>query len=123
MASANRASSETVALLQSLEETPYKFNFFQALRLIEAANPGMDPGPREAVVTFWVVSTPAGEGIAAALLESLRRWLAEDWEFESVSFAVRRELVEQVRLFHESGLADHRRIFVAARDSEFSLYR
>lgn len=87
------------------------------------ANPGMDPGPREAVVTFWVVSTPAGEGIAVALLESLRRWLAADWEFESASFAVRRELVEQVRLFHESGLADHRRIFVAARDSEFSLYR
>jgi type VI secretion system protein ImpH len=41
MASENRASPETLGLTQALEEAPYKFNFFQAMRLIEAANPGM----------------------------------------------------------------------------------
>lgn len=42
MASANRASPETVGLTQALKDAPYKFNFFQAMRLIEAANPGME---------------------------------------------------------------------------------
>ena len=40
MASENRASSETIELTQALAEAPYKFNFFQVMRLIEAANPG-----------------------------------------------------------------------------------
>lgn len=42
MASANRASSEVVELVRALEEAPYKFNFFQAMRLIEATNPHME---------------------------------------------------------------------------------
>ena len=42
MASANRATSEAVELVRALEEAPYKFNFFQAMRLIEAGNPGLD---------------------------------------------------------------------------------
>jgi type VI secretion system protein ImpH len=42
MASANRASSEVVDLVRALEEAPYKFNFFQAMRLIEATNPHME---------------------------------------------------------------------------------
>ena len=42
MASENRASAETVTLIQALEEKPYKFNFFQAMRLIEAQSPGMN---------------------------------------------------------------------------------
>jgi type VI secretion system protein ImpH len=42
MASANRTTSETVELARKLEEAPYKFNFFQAMRLIEAANPSLD---------------------------------------------------------------------------------
>lgn len=42
MASKNRSTTQTVELSRALEEAPHKFNFFQALRLIEAANPGMD---------------------------------------------------------------------------------
>ena len=42
MASANRATPEAVELIRALEEAPYKFNFFQAMRLIEAGNPGLD---------------------------------------------------------------------------------
>jgi type VI secretion system protein ImpH len=42
MASANRATSEAVELVRALEEAPYKFNFFQAIRLIEAGSPGLD---------------------------------------------------------------------------------
>lgn len=42
MAGANRATPETVELVRALEEAPYKFNFFQAMRLIEASNPGLD---------------------------------------------------------------------------------
>jgi len=42
MASANRASSEVVELVRALGEAPYKFNFFQAMRLIEATNPHME---------------------------------------------------------------------------------
>ena len=42
MASANRATSEAVELVRALEEAPYKFNFFQAMRLIEAGSPGLD---------------------------------------------------------------------------------
>ena len=42
MASANRSTSQTVDLARELEEAPYKFNFFQAMRLIEATNPGME---------------------------------------------------------------------------------
>lgn len=41
MASAHRATSEAIGLLQALEQAPYRFNFFQVLRLIEAENPGM----------------------------------------------------------------------------------
>ena len=42
MASENRASSETLNLQKSLEEAPYAFNFFQALRLLESSSPGLD---------------------------------------------------------------------------------
>lgn len=42
MASANRPTSASVELARALEEAPYKFNFFQAMRLIEAGNPGLD---------------------------------------------------------------------------------
>ncbi len=42
MASSNRATPETVALMQALEAAPHRFNFFQAMRLIEAANPHLD---------------------------------------------------------------------------------
>jgi len=42
MASENRASSEAVDFVTALESAPYKFNFYQALRLIEARNPDMD---------------------------------------------------------------------------------
>ncbi len=42
MAGSNRATSETVALMQALEEAPHRFDFFQAMRLIEAANPHME---------------------------------------------------------------------------------
>ncbi len=42
MAGANRATSEAVELVRALEEAPYKFNFFQAMRLIEAGNPGLE---------------------------------------------------------------------------------
>mgnify|MGYP001815947419 FL=1 len=42
MAGANRATPETVEFLRALEEAPYEFNFFQAMRLIEASNPGLD---------------------------------------------------------------------------------
>ncbi len=41
MARKNRPTSQTVELSRELTEAPYKFDFFQALRLIEAANPGM----------------------------------------------------------------------------------
>ena len=39
MAGANRATSEAVEFVRALEEAPYKFNFFQAMRLIEAGRP------------------------------------------------------------------------------------
>ena len=42
MASANRPTSAAVELVRALEEAPYKFNFFQAVRLLEASNPGLD---------------------------------------------------------------------------------
>jgi len=42
MASEDRTPTQTVDLIQALEEKPYKFNFFQAMRLIEAQSPGMD---------------------------------------------------------------------------------
>ncbi len=41
MASANRTTSQAVELSRALEEAPYKFEFYQAMRLIEAANPGL----------------------------------------------------------------------------------
>ena len=42
MASANRTSSEVVKLVRALDEAPFKFDFFQAMRLIEAINPHME---------------------------------------------------------------------------------
>lgn len=39
MAGSHRATPETVALMQALEEAPHRFDFYQAMRLIEAANP------------------------------------------------------------------------------------
>ena len=39
MASSNWASREAVELTQALESAPYKFNYFQLLRLIDALNP------------------------------------------------------------------------------------
>ena len=38
MAGSNRASPQTLELLRALESAPHRFNFFQALRLIEAHN-------------------------------------------------------------------------------------
>ncbi len=86
-------------------------------------NPGLEAGPHDAVVGFWVASTPSGNGLDRLLLDELRRWLAEDWDFESVSFAVRPALAEQVDLLRTAGLAEHRRIFVQARQSDFILFR
>lgn len=87
------------------------------------ANPGLYPTPHEAVVGLWVVSTPAGDGLDMVMVRTLRRWLADDWDFESVTFAVRPELEEQVRLFRAAGLSEHRRILVSARNSEYILFR
>ena len=42
MASKNRSTSQTVELSRALAEAPHRFDFFQAMRLIEAANPGKD---------------------------------------------------------------------------------
>lgn len=42
MASENRSTTQTVELARELGDAPYKFNFFQAMRLLEAANPQMD---------------------------------------------------------------------------------
>ena len=42
MAGANRATPEAVELVRALEEAPYKFNFFQAVRLLEAGSPALD---------------------------------------------------------------------------------
>lgn len=39
MAGSNRASAQAVALLSDLAENPHKFEFYQALRLLEALNP------------------------------------------------------------------------------------
>lgn len=41
MAGETRATSEAVGLAAALEEAPYKFDFNQAMRLIEAGSPGM----------------------------------------------------------------------------------
>lgn len=41
MAGTNRATPEVVELVRALEAAPHRFNFFQAMRLIEASNPNM----------------------------------------------------------------------------------
>ncbi len=41
MAGAYRATPKALEVEEALKEAPYRFNFFQVLRLIEAANPGM----------------------------------------------------------------------------------
>lgn len=87
------------------------------------ANPGLDPGPHDAVVSFWSTSSSAGQRIAGRLLASLRAWLDDAWEFDSISFAVRPELTEQVALLGEAGLDVFRRVMVVARGQEFLLFR
>lgn len=43
MAGENRATSDTLTLYRELEEAPWKFDFFQAMRLLEAAQKGKSP--------------------------------------------------------------------------------
>lgn len=87
------------------------------------ANPGLDPSPHDAAVGFWVTEPAAEAGLDRGLLDALRGWLAEAWEFDSVQFAVRPELAEQVTLLTDAGLEEERRILVTARNSEFILFR
>lgn len=63
MASKNRSTSQTVELTRALAEAPHRFDFFQAMRLIEAANPGMDK--------LGKASRPTGEPIRLGQQPSL----------------------------------------------------
>src|SRR5688572_19293676 len=43
MADPNRTSSHPVTLLEQLEEAPYAFDFFQAIRRLDSADPNKPP--------------------------------------------------------------------------------
>ena len=86
------------------------------------ANPDLDAGPHDAVVTFWTTTGPAGDAIAHSLFATLRTWLSEQWEFGQVVFAVRPELSEQVAFLEYAGLEEQRRVMVASRESEYILF-
>jgi len=118
-----RREAFTYAVLSPDRSTCLGCVYITPLSNLRKSNPDLDAAPHDAVVGFWVVSTPDGEGLTAVLLEVLRAWLSATWQFTSVRYAVRPHLTEQVALLTDAGLKEDRRVHVTSRNSEFILFR
>ena len=55
-------------------------------------------------VYFWVRTSRLADGLDARLLDTLRRWLAEDWELDGHVFVTNEQCGQQVELIERAGL-------------------
>lgn len=75
-----------------------------------------------AVVGFWVRRSRREGELEGRLLESLLRWLREDWAFPAVLVSVAGADAGQREVVGSAGLAEQFRVGAVGRDGEWILY-
>ena len=58
----------------------------------------------EAVVTFWVRQSRLAEGLDSQLLDVLRRWFDQEWDFDGYLFLTSERFKQQVAMFESTTL-------------------
>ena len=58
----------------------------------------------DAAVYFWVRKSQLAAEMDRALLDALRTWLSEDWEFRGHLFVTNEQFAQQVDMFENAGL-------------------
>ena len=76
----------------------------------------------DAVVGFWVREDRLADGLEALLVETLERWLADPWRFDSLRFGVSSSDERQRSLLESSGLAVALTVSVPRRSGTYALY-
>lgn len=118
-----RGEAYTYTVLTPDKATCLGCVYITQLASLAEANPGLDAGSHDAVVGFWTVSGDAGHGLDTELLDALQSWFDTAWAFDSVWYAVREDLVEQVSVLGAAGLTERHRVTVPNRSGHFILYR
>jgi hypothetical protein len=70
-------------------------------------------------VYFWVRTSRLADGLDARLLDTLRRWLAEDWELDGHVFVTNEQCGQQVELIERAGL---HRVFTIMKPEQSGAY-
>ena len=58
----------------------------------------------DAAIYFWVRKSQLAAEMDRALLDALRTWLSEDWEFRGHLFVTNEQFAQQVDMFENAGL-------------------
>jgi hypothetical protein len=72
-----------------------------------------------AAVNFWVRTSRLSDGLDARLLDSLRRWLDEEWDLDGHVFVTNEQCEQQVELIERAGL---RREFTITKPEQSGAY-
>lgn len=59
---------------------------------------------RDALLSFWVRKSKLAEGLDRTLLDSLLRWLEEEWSFDAPVVSTNEEFEQQVTMIETAGL-------------------
>ena len=82
-----------------------------------------DVGNAEAVVGFWVREDRLADGLEGILFETLERWLADQWSFDTLRFSVSSADDRQRSLMESSGLEAALTVSVPRRSGTYDLYQ
>jgi hypothetical protein len=63
-------------------------------------------------VGFWVRASELSGGLEHHLLECLREWLATEWGFDCIVFAISEQETRQAKLLAEAGLRSGKRFML-----------
>ena len=70
-------------------------------------------------IYFWVRTSRLASGLDGRLLDTLRRWLDEDWDLDGYVFVTNEQCEQQVELIERAGL---HRMFTIAKPEQSGAY-
>ena len=90
----------TYTVLDPMRETCLGCVYLRPLEELAAANPThlADVAADETMVRFWIRSSRLNSGLERELLNTLMRWLEDDWPFSRVLYEVRDKNARQIQL-------------------------
>jgi RimJ/RimL family protein N-acetyltransferase len=96
----------TYTVLDPTRETCLGCVYLRPLAELTAANPKQltNVAADETVVRFWIRSSRLNSGLEQELLDTLMRWLGDDWPFSRVLYESRDENARQIQLLESSPL-------------------